>query len=121
MKSSNSPVTKSSEKSLQLPPIDLKGVLDASSSSFFHNILTLLFLKKDIYTPRFYLNLCNYVLSSKGNSQNSNHQQAATPQEASVSKSQFEIQKHNKLVSRNKLCTSDTTHVISSTRDHSKT
>ena len=58
-------------------------------------------------------NLSIYVLSSKGNDQNSNHQQAATPQETSISKPHFKIQEHHKIVLRNKFCTSETSHVTS--------
>ena len=69
-------------------PVDLKGVFDALLISFFF---------RTRLHPKVISNLSIYVLSSKGNRQNSNHQQVATPQEVSVPKSQFDIQEHDSL------------------------
>ena len=93
-------------------PVDLKRVFDALLIFFF-------FFFRTCLHPKVISNLSICVLSSKGNSQNSNHQQVATPQEVSVPKSQFDIQEH-KIVSTNKFCTTNTTHVISLTHDHNK-
>uniref|UniRef100_A0A161ZKG1 Uncharacterized protein n=1 Tax=Daucus carota subsp. sativus TaxID=79200 RepID=A0A161ZKG1_DAUCS len=57
---------------------------------YFFFLLFFSFLKKT-FTPHNHLKLKHLLLSSKGNSQNSNHQQAATPQEASISQSKFNI------------------------------
>ena len=74
-----------------MSPVDLKGVLDALLIFF-----SFLFCRTQLH-PKVISNLSIYVLSSKGNRQNSNHQQVATPQEVSVPKSQFDIQEHDSL------------------------